>query len=334
MKLVVDGFSKSITKRDNQIVIKENHKETDYFLAEKLDQIIITGKGSITFDAINLLADYDVDCIFIDWKGNVQYRLSSGDNKNVNLKKEQYFALMDYRSGYLAKSFIKAKIENQKATLGTLAKSRENSNELIEKRDKLMELSSKIDLIKNKPSDKIRGKILGIEGQASINYWGGIKLILPIEFNFSSRTGRYAQDPVNAMLNYAYSILQSEIWKGLDLAGLDPYCGFLHSQRYGRASLVFDLIEEFRQQIADKSVLSMINKKQIKPTDFKKEKDMLLIKDNARKRLISIILKKLSNKIKFNNKNISYSDIILYQSRLIAKFLEKKDDYKGFYLRW
>ena len=57
MRLIIDGFNKSITKRDNQIVIKEDGKEIDYFLARNLKQIIILGKGAITFDAIALLAD-------------------------------------------------------------------------------------------------------------------------------------------------------------------------------------------------------------------------------------------------------------------------------------
>ena len=76
MRLIIDGFGKSITKRDNQIVIRENGEELDYFLPKDLNQIIINGKGAITFDAIELLSDNDVDVIAIDWRGNIKYRLS------------------------------------------------------------------------------------------------------------------------------------------------------------------------------------------------------------------------------------------------------------------
>ena len=69
MRLIIDGFNKSITKRDNQIVIKEEGKEVDCFLPKDLKQIIILGKGAITFDAIALLAESDVDLIAIDWRG-------------------------------------------------------------------------------------------------------------------------------------------------------------------------------------------------------------------------------------------------------------------------
>lgn len=52
----MDGYGKFLSKRDNQIVVKESGKEIDYFLAEDLSQVIISGKGAIGFDAINLLA--------------------------------------------------------------------------------------------------------------------------------------------------------------------------------------------------------------------------------------------------------------------------------------
>ena len=168
MKLIIDGFGKSVAKRDNQIVIKENGKEKDFFLANEISQILFTGKGSITFDALSLLAEHDVFCASIDWKGHVDYTLSAPDRKNVLVKKEQYFALMDSRSGYLAKAFILAKIENQKAVLGTLAKSRDENEFLINQRDKLSDSLENLSKIYLKTSDNLRNKIMGIEGQTSV----------------------------------------------------------------------------------------------------------------------------------------------------------------------
>ncbi|MDR1820385.1 MAG: CRISPR-associated endonuclease Cas1 [Methanobrevibacter sp.] len=334
MRIIVDGFGKSVTKRDNQIIIKENGKEKDYFLVKDISQVIITGKGSITFDACRLLAQNDVDLIAINWKGYLDYRLTPPEKKNVNVKREQYLSLLDKRSGILAKRFIKAKIENQKATLGTLAKSRGNDKKLLEQRDKLSNLLNKLNEISNSKSDIIRSKIFGVEGQASVEYWNGIKYIIDDYWGFYNRSKRYAKDPVNSMLNYGYAILQGEIWRAIHLASLDPYCGFLHTDKYGRVSLVFDLMEEFRQQIVDKTVLSLVNKKQFNLDDFQFKDGVIVILEKARKKLISSIYMKLSSHINFNEKEIKYSDIIVSQARLVGKFLEGKEDYSGFYLRW
>ena len=334
MKLVIDGYGKSVTKRDNQIVIKEDGKEKDYFLAKDISQILLTGKGSITFDALTLLAENDIDCVSIDWKGHVNYRLASPDRKNAIVKKEQYFSLMDSRSGYLAKAFITAKIENQKAVLGTLAKSRADNEYLLSQRDKLSDSLEKLSKLYNKNSDSIRNKLMGIEGQASVEYWAGFADVLDDKWNFNGRSGRGAHDPVNSLLNYSYAVLEGDIWKSIYLASLDPYCGFLHSERYGRASLVYDLIEEFRQQIVDKTILSIVNKNQVSPDDFEDKGNMLMMNDKARKLVIAKIMDKLNSKIEFNGKKMSYSDIIMYQGRLMAKFLTHEAQYDGFYRRW
>jgi len=48
------------------------------------------------------------------------------------------------------------------------------------------------------------------------------------------------------MLNYSYGVLHSLVEKACICAGLDPYIGFLHTDNYGKKSLVFDLMEPFR----------------------------------------------------------------------------------------
>ena len=334
MKLVIDGFGKSVTKRDNQIVIKEEGKEKAYFRAQDISQILLTGKGSITFDALHLLSEFNVDCVSLNWKGHVDYRLASPDGKNALVKKEQYSALNDSRSGFLAKSFIKAKIENQKAVLGTLAKSRPDNDFLDIQKDKISLQLENLSGVFNNKSDLVRSTIMGIEGMASIEYWKGFASVLDDKWDFQQRSGRGAGDPVNSLLNYGYAVLESEILKSIHLANLDPYCGFLHSERYGRTSLVFDLMEEFRQQIVDKTVLSIVNKNQISLNDFNYEKYFVKIEDKARKLLISKILDKFNSKIEFNDNKTSYSDVIAYQGRLMAKFLTGEENYVGFSRRW
>lgn len=334
MRLIIDGFNKSITKRDNQIVIKEEGKEIDYFLPKDLKQIIILGKGAITFDAIALLAESDVDLIAIDWRGNIRYRLASKDHNNVQIRKQQYQSLNDSRSGYLAKKFIESKIKNQKATLGALSRARGGVKFLELQKNKLNNLSKALNDIKNRPSERIRSEIFGIEGMASQEYWSGFRYVLSDDLNFLNRSGRGAQDIVNSMLNYSYAILSSEILKSLHMSGLDPYAGFLHADLYGRTSLVFDLMEEFRQQIVDKSVLKLINLGQIQKDDFEIREGFVFIGEECRKLLVKTVLDKLNTEVTFDGIKKSYSDYIEVESKNIVEFLLYSKKYKTFYIRW
>ena len=334
MRLIIDGFNKSVSKRDNQIVIKEDGKEVDYFLSKDLKQIVILGKGAITFDAISLLAESDVDLIAIDWRGNIRYRLSSKDHNNVKIRKQQYQALNDSRSGYLAKKFIESKIKNQKSTLSTLSRNRGGIEFLEIQKNKLDNLSKAVAEIKNRPSDKIRSQLFGIEGLASTEYWQAFRYLIDDEYNFLKRSGKGAPDIVNSMLNYSYAILASEVLKSLHISGLDPYAGFLHSDLYGRSSLVFDVMEEFRQQIVDKSVLKLINLGQIDKDDFEIKDDYVFIGEDCRKLLVKTILDKLNNEVTFDGIKKTYCDFIEIESRNIVDYLLYEKQYKTFYIRW
>lgn len=334
MRLIIDGFNKSVTKRDNQIVIKEDGKEIDYFLPNDLKQIIILGKGAITFDAIALLADANVDLIAIDWKGNIKYRLASKEHNNVQIRKQQYLSLNDVRSGYLAKKFIESKIKNQRSTVGALSRARGGVEYLDVQKDKLNNLSKALNDIKLRPSEKIRSDIFGIEGIASQEYWAAFRFVISDEMNFINRSGRGAQDIVNSMLNYSYAILASEILKSLHMSGLDPYAGFLHADLYGRTSLVFDVMEEFRQQIVDRSVLKLINLGQIDKDDFEMKKGFVYIGEECRKLLVKTVLDKLNTEVTFDGIKKTYSDFIEVESKNIVSFLLYNKEYKTFYIRW
>jgi len=338
LRIVIDGYGKFIGKRDNQIVVKENGHELDYFLAEELSQVIVTGKGSVGFDALKLLAQNQVDLVVLNWTGDIIYRLSPPELKNVEARREQYSAYQDIRSGFLCKEIIRAKIENQRAVLRSLARSREKNNadlsfRLIKHRDVISEYVNRLNNMVDMPVEDLRGEIFGLEGQSSIEYWKGISLVINPDFGFKSRSGRGAQDGVNALLNYGYGLLRGEVWRAVHLSALDPYAGYLHADRWGRPSLVFDLMEEFRQQIVDRSVLKLINRRQIKADAFTVEDGLCRILDKDRRTLIAQILKRLDSTIKINRRKIKWSSLIIRQARLLAKYLTGKAEYRGFYLR-
>ena len=139
-------------------------------------------------------------------------------------------------------------------------------------------------------------------------------------------------DLINSILNYGYAILASEITKSILLNGLDPYCGFLHFDRDNRTSLTFDLIDPFRQQIVDKTVIGLVNRKQITLEDIDKRNNT--IKLEARKIIVEKILSKVYSTITYNNETVSYSDLIVKQSDNFVNSLLYGEKFKGFYLRW
>ena len=99
-----------------------------------------------------------------------------------------------------------------------------------------------------------------------------------------------------------------------------------------RTSLTFDLIEPFRQQIVDKTVIGLINRKQVTTEDLDKRNNT--IKLEARKLIVNKILGKIYSSITYNNETVSYSDLIEKQTRNLVNLLLNDEKFEGFYLRW
>ena len=103
MKIIIEGYNKSIHKRDNQLLIMEKEIEIDKVNINKIDDITIVGKGLITFDALRLISKNNIPVISIDYFGNIDYLLEYPNETNIFIKKRQYKLSDDYNGLYLAR---------------------------------------------------------------------------------------------------------------------------------------------------------------------------------------------------------------------------------------
>jgi CRISPR-associated endonuclease Cas1 len=82
----------------------------------------------------------------------------------------------------------------------------------------------------------------------------------------------HAVDPLNAMLNYAYGCLEGQARQALEAQGFDVACGFLHVDKDGRDSLVYDLMECARGTV-DGLVLDFLSRTVLHAGDFVQTKE-------------------------------------------------------------
>ena len=100
--------------------------------------------------------------------------------------------------------------------------------------------------------------------------------------------------------------------------------GVLHTERPGRVSLALDLIEELRPVLADRFVLSMINKKIVQKKDFlKKENGAVLMKDDARKRFLTEWQNRKKEMLThpYLQEKIEWGMVPYVQAMLLARYL-------------
>jgi CRISPR/Cas system-associated endonuclease Cas1 len=85
---------------------------------------------------------------------------------------------------------------------------------------------------------------------------------------------------VNATLNYAYAVLESQMRIATVAQGLDPTIGYLHACRPGRVALVYDLMEPLRPW-ADRLVLDFVYCHTFSPSDFILREDEASIREGT-----------------------------------------------------
>jgi len=78
---------------------------------------------------------------------------------------------------------------------------------------------------------------------------------------------RNAAHPLNAILNYAYAMLESEIRIRTISDGYDPTIGIMHEGSDGSCKLIFDLMEPERPKV-DRAVLDFVRSHVFDPADF------------------------------------------------------------------
>lgn len=110
----------------------------------------------------------------------------------------------------------------------------------------------------------------------------------------------------------------------LEAVGLDPYVGFMHTDRPGRRSLALDLVEEMRSPLCDRFVLTVINKKIISAHDLEKREDgAVILTDNGRRAFITAWQKRKDDELKhpFLDEKIEWGTVPYAQALLLARYI-------------
>lgn len=289
----------------------------------KLCHVLILSSGvSVSSNAIRECCLRGIPITFLDGRGDPYATLLSPElTGTVRTRREQLLAYGDARGAHLARSFARGKLGNQVNLLRYAAKYRKaRDSELFERvRERWLaieEISRELDRLRGATVDEVRGEVLSIEGRAAQQYWEGVRELLVEEHGWPGREGRGASDLINSLLNYGYGVLASKVQQALVLAGLDPYAGFLHADRAGKHSLVYDLIEEFRQAVVDRAVLALLNRR----TELGMEEGKL--NDATRQLVAEKVLERLEQGAeRYEGKKRSLRAILHSQARHIATYV-------------
>lgn len=271
-------------KERETIIVKQGDDKLGQLPALTVGNILCFGQVSVSPFLMGYCGEQGIGLAFYTEYGRFLARVQGKQTGNVLLRRAQYrWADDDEKSTTVARLMVAAKIANGRSVLMRELRNYGENPTLQAAVDKL---ATSLRRVQHTGSVE---ETMGIEGDAANIYFSVFhELIRGGGFAFGGRVRRPPTDPVNALLSFVYSLLTHECSSALQGVGLDPYVGFLHKDRPGRVSLALDMLEEFRSSLADRFILTLINRRQLQTADFVTETSgAVRLTDDARKKLLT-----------------------------------------------
>jgi CRISPR-associated protein Cas1 len=272
-----------LRKIGNRLIVEKDETILLDVPYHKLEVVLLFGNIQVTTQAMAELLDVGIPIGLLSRSGELRGRLEPALGKNVPLRLAQFDLYHDAeRSLTLARNLIATKLSNSAHVLSTFG-----DREQIRSPENTVAIKQLLDASSATTSAATLNILNGIEGSMARLYFDVLMRRNKSVFPWPGRQRHPATDPLNALLSFAYTLVGNELAGLVEGLGLDSYIGSLHQVDYGRRSLALDLVEPFRSPLADRFVLTLINRRQFSEADFEPgDKDGLYLRPESCKRFL------------------------------------------------
>lgn len=318
------------------VVIVQGKKEIGRLPLHNLEAVVTCGYAGASPALMEKCAAENISMVFLSATGRFRAKVTGKAYGNILLRRTQYRMADDKkRSLEIAVNFMTGKIHNERSVINRAIRDyaeRLDTGEMSRISEQLKETLQAV-----RKAETIE-ELRGYEGEAASRYFSQFdQLILQqkSDFSFHVRNRRPPLDKVNALLSFTYSLLTSMCVAALETVGLDPYAGFMHTDRPGRCSMALDLLEELRAPYSDRFVLSCINKRIVDSADFEqKENGAVFLNEAGRKKYLSAWQNKKAEKLThpYLQESIEWGLVPYVQALLLARYIRGDlDGYPPFF---
>jgi CRISPR-associated protein Cas1 len=316
-----------LKRKDNTLVFKRSNGEKEYIPIEDVECLFAHNPIDINTKTFQLLDKHTVELHIFTW--NDKYSgcyLPTKDTKSGAVVVEQVESYKNSQKRQaIATSFVESSIHNMEKTL-KYYNSEYELRKILTKLDNLkLELSSQYEI----------EDIMGLEGSARTAYYSGLEKIIPEGFDFETRNYNPPTSNFNALVSFGNSLLYASMTSAIQSTSLDPKISYLHEPANRRNSLSLDLADIFKPVIVDRTLLRLVNRRQIQPRDFKETEDWLLTEE-GRKKVLKEYEETLDETIEHPklNRNVSYQYLLRLEALSLKKHILTGEEYTGFKRWW
>ncbi len=250
---------------------------------------------TLTAPVLDLCWEHGVSVNYLSEGGHLQARMTGVADTSVTLRRTHYRAAdIPEKCAAIARQIIAGKIQNSRNSLLRARRETANVEEGAALETVIDKLGRQVRDLGRLSADDLRREgaldlLRGSEGLAAQQYFSVFSFALKQQresFAFTTRSRRPPRDRINCLLSFTYALVRHDCIAALTAVGLDPFVGFLHTERPNRPALALDLMEEFRSWVADRLALTLINRRQIGPEHYREREGGAVEFSDAGRRLV------------------------------------------------
>jgi CRISPR-associated protein Cas1 len=288
--LFVTSDDAYLSREGETVVVSRNREVALRVPIHTLEGIILLSHSSLSTPLMGFCAEHRVQISCVSGRGEFYARLQGPVAGNVLLRRAQYRAADEpSQCAEASYAFVGAKVANCRTVLLRAIRDLTDIRSRVEPACDGLARTLETLQARHAAGTLTVDAVRGLEGDAAQQYFAVFDALIKAEkpaFSFTGRSRRPPLDRINALLSFVYTLLMHDIVGALESVGLDPYVGFLHTDRPGRPGLALDLMEEMRPVLADRLVLTLINRKQVGANDFEIQPNGAVLMNQSARRTV------------------------------------------------
>ena len=312
-----------LIKTENTVYVV-NKKRRKSLPINKIEAVYAENDVSPSSQVIRLFGEKGIPIHFFNRHGGYigsflpKKKLLSGD---LVVKQSEHYLDEDKRL-YLAKKFVFGSVKNMVRN--------------IERREAEIHKERILDVLKGLDKAKKITDVMNVEARCRDIYYSFLDISMPDEFKIIKRERRPPKNRGNALLSFGNALLYATVIGEIYHTALSPEISYLHEPFERRFSLALDIADIFKPLLVDRVILTIVNKKMLKPGDFVSDLNYALLSERGKTVFSGEFEKKLQKTIKHRgiNRNVSYRRLIRLELYKLQKHLLGTEKYEPFVIWW
>jgi len=178
--------------------------------------------------------------------------------------------------------------------------------------------------------------LMGLEGNCRQTYYSAFDHILH-EFEMGGRMKQPPGNEVNALISFGNMVCYAQALDAIYHTQLNPTISFLHEPGARRYSLALDLAEIFKPILVDRTIFTLVNKREIQAKHFDNALNGCFLNNTGKQVFLKALEERLKETIQHRtlNKKVSYKYLIRLECYKLVKYiLAMEPAYKPFKIWW